>query len=133
MAEGASAVGEASQPWTNCQWAKPYIQQLHALYQSSTLVGDVEPSFESLVAPLRAISVPVATSVSNPNFKQGEQEFNDIKAYILKFQNTMSRHGGAAIADHGSLGSQQNPGPVMVCNPVSTILVLAFRDMTITP
>ena len=89
---------------------------MHALYQSSTLVGDEERSFESLVEPLRAILVPVATSVSNPNFKQGEQEFNDIKAYILKFQNTMSRHGGAAIADHGSLGSQQNPGPVMVCN-----------------
>ena len=116
MAEGASAVGEASQPWTNCQFAKPYIQQLRALYQSSTLVGDVGPSFESLVAPLRAISVPVATSVSNPNFKQGMQEFNDIKAYLVSLQNTMSRHGGAAIADHGSLGSQQNPGPVMVCN-----------------
>ena len=118
MAEGASAVGEASQPWTNCQFAKPYIQQLRALYQSSTLVGDVGPSFESLVAPLRAISVPVATSVSNPNFKQGMQEFCDIKAYLVSLQNTMSRHGGAAIADHGSLGSQQNPGPVMVCNPV---------------
>ena len=118
MAECASAVGEASQPWTNCQFAKPYIQQLRALYQSSTLVGDVGPSFESLVAPLRAISVPVATSVSNPNFQQGVQEFNYIKAYLVSLQNTMSRHGGAAIADHGSLGSQQNPGPVLVCNPV---------------
>ena len=38
----------------------------------------------------------------------------------MSSQNTMSRHGGAAIADHhdGSLGSQQNPGPVMVCSPV---------------
>jgi hypothetical protein len=80
--------------------------------------GDEERSFESLVEPLRAILVPVATSVSNPNFQQGAQEFNYIKAYLISSQNTMSRHGGAAIADHGSLGSQQNPGPVMVCNPV---------------
>jgi hypothetical protein len=91
---------------------------LHALYQSSTLVGDEERSFESLVEPLRAILVPVATSVSNPYFQQVAQEFDYIKAYLISSQNTMSRHGGAAIADHGSLGSQQNPGPVMVCNPV---------------
>ena len=89
---------------------------MHALYQSSTLVGDEERSFESLVEPLRAILVPVATSVSNPYFQQVAQEFDYIKAYLISSQNTMSRHGGAAIADHGSLGSQQNPGPVMVCN-----------------
>ena len=83
--------------------------------------------------PLRAILVPVSTSVSNPYFQQGAQEFDYIKAYLISSQNTMSRNSGAAIADHGSLGSKQNPGPVMVCNPVSTILVLAFRDMTITP
>ena len=68
--------------------------------------------------PLRAILVPVATSVWNPYFQQGVHEFDYIKAYLISSQNTMSRHGGAAIADHGSLGSQQNPGPVMVCNPV---------------
>jgi hypothetical protein len=77
-----------------------------------------ERSFESLVEPLRAILVPVATSVSNPYFQQGAQEFDYIKAYLISSQNAMSRHGGAAIADHGSLGSQQNPGPVMVCNPI---------------
>ena len=114
----AEAVGQASQPWTDCKWAKSYVQELHALYQLSTLVGDMERSFESLVEPLRSILVPVATSVSNPNFKQGMQEFCDIKAYLISSQNTMSRHGGAAIADHSSLGSQQNRGPVMVCNPV---------------
>ena len=81
----AGPIDEESQPWTDCKWAKSYVQELHELYQSSTFVGDEERSFESLVAPLRAISVPVATSVSNPNFKQGEQEFNDIKAYIPKF------------------------------------------------
>ena len=129
----AEAVGQASQPWTDCKWAKSYVQELHELYQSSTLVGDEERSFESLVEPLRAILVPVATSVWNPYFQQGVHEFDYIKAYLISSQNTMSRHGGAAIADHGSLGSQQNPGPVMVCNPVSTILVLAFRYMTITP
>ena len=112
----AEAVGQASQPWTDCKWAKSYVQELHALYQSSTLVGDEERSFESLVEPLRAILVPVATSVSNPYFQQVAQEFDYIKAYLISSQNTMSRHGGAAIADHGSLGSQQNPGPVMVCN-----------------
>jgi hypothetical protein len=79
MAESA-AVGQASQPWTDCKWAKPYVQQLYALYQSSTLVGDEERSFESIIEPLQAILVPVATSLLNPNFKQGVQEFNDIKA-----------------------------------------------------
>jgi hypothetical protein len=65
---------------------------------------------------LRSILVPVATSVSQ--FQARSAKFDDIKAYLISSQNTMSRHGGAAIADHGSLGSQQNPGPVMVCSPV---------------
>ena len=131
MAE--DSVGQASHPWTYCKWAKSFVQELHALYQSSTLVGDKERSFESLVEPLRAILVPVAASVDDPEFTRGAEKVEKIRAYLRSVQNTMSRHGGAAIADHCSLGSQQNPGPVMVCSPVSTILVLAFRDMTITP
>jgi hypothetical protein len=64
---------------------------------------------------------------------RGAEKLEMIKTYLISVQNKTSRHGGAAIADHGSLGSQQIPGPVLVCSPVLTILVLAFRDMTITP
>jgi hypothetical protein len=38
----------------------------------------------------------------------------------------------AAIADHGSLGSQQNPCPVMVCNPVFKHFSPSLTQMTIT-
>jgi len=116
MAE--DSVGQASQRWTDCKWAKSFVQELHALYQSSTLVGDEERSFKSLVEPLLAILVPVAASVDDPEFTRGAEKVEKIRAYLRSVQNTMSRHGGAAIADHGSLGSQQNPGPVMVCSPV---------------
>jgi hypothetical protein len=116
MAE--SPVGQASQPWTDCKWAKSYVQELHALYQLSTLVGNEERSFEELVEPLRGILLPVAASVDDPGFMRGAEKVDKIKTYLISVQNTMSRHGCAAIADHGSLGSQQNRGPVMVCNPV---------------
>jgi hypothetical protein len=116
MAEGP--VGQASQPWTDCKWAKSYVQELHALYQSSTLVGDEERSFEALVEPLRGILLPVAALVDDPECMRSAEKVEKIKIYLNSVQNTMSRHGGAAIADHGSLGSQQNPGPVMVCSPV---------------
>ena len=62
MAE--DSVGQASQPWTDCKWAKSYVQELHELYQSGTLVGDEERSFESLVEPLHSILVPVATTTA---------------------------------------------------------------------
>jgi hypothetical protein len=116
MAE--DSVGQASQPWIDCKWAKPNVRELHVLYQSSTLVGDDEFSFESLVEPLRAIIVPVAASAADPEFMRGTEKAKHLIAYLKSVQNTTSRHGGAAIADHGSLGSQQNPGPVMVCSPV---------------
>jgi hypothetical protein len=35
-------VAQATQPWTDCRWERPFVQQLHELYNSSTLVGDKE-------------------------------------------------------------------------------------------
>ena len=109
---------EATQPWTDCRWARPFIQQLCELYNSSTLVGDKECPFESLVEPLRGILLPVAASADDPEFMQGAKKAQCLRDYLISIQNTTSRQSGAAIPDHGLLGSQQNRGPVMVCNPV---------------
>ena len=110
-------VAQATQPWTDCRWARPLVQQLCELYNSSTLVGDKECPFESLVEPLRGMLLPVAASADDPEFMQGAKKAQRLRAYLISIQNTTSRQSGAAIPDHGSLGSQQNRGPVMVCTP----------------
>jgi hypothetical protein len=79
MAEGP--VGQASQPGADCKWAKSYVQELHALYQSSTLVGDEERSFEALVEPLRGILLPVAASVDDPEFMRGAERSRKSKLF----------------------------------------------------
>jgi hypothetical protein len=73
-------VAQATQPWTDCRWARPFVQQLRELYNSSTLVGDKECPFESLVEPLRGILLPVAASADDPEFMQGAKKAQRLRS-----------------------------------------------------
>jgi hypothetical protein len=85
------------------------------------------------VEPLRGILLPIAASADDPEFMRCAERVERLRAYLISVQNITSRQSGAAIADHGLLGSQQIAAPLWSATQFSTLLVLAFRNLTISP
>jgi hypothetical protein len=77
--------------------------------------------------------VPVATSVSNPYFQQGAQEFDYIKAYLFIHKTQCQDTAVLPSQIMARLVPNKILAPLWSATQFSTILVLAFRDMTITP